>query len=160
VKIKKRKMPQIPIINLELAEVKDYIYATLEDQKAQRKLVLVIVSIALLLDNMLYMVIVPIIPDYLRRIGAWDTHLEGGETVTEAPREVTFKNNTGTYTYKEVRPPKLVNGVIVYEGEDAAVGLLFASKALVQLFINPFSGALIDRIGYDKPMMIGKPLVF
>ena len=45
-----------------------------QEPQAQRKLVLVTVSIALLLDNMLYMVIVPIIPDYLRYIGAWETH--------------------------------------------------------------------------------------
>ncbi|CDQ87064.1 unnamed protein product [Oncorhynchus mykiss] len=31
----------------------------------QRRIILVIVCVALLLDNMLYMVIVPIIPDYL-----------------------------------------------------------------------------------------------
>jgi DHA1 family vesicular acetylcholine transporter-like MFS transporter 3 len=153
-------MPQIPIINLELAEVKDFIMASLEDQKTQRKLVLVIVSIALLLDNMLYMVIVPIIPDYLRKLGSWDTHMEGGQTVTVAPRVVTFKNDTGIYTYNEARPPKVINGVIVYDGEDTAIGFLFASKALVQLFINPFSGALIDRIGYDKPMMIGLTIMF
>lgn len=41
------------------------------------------------------------------------------------------------------------------ESEDVAVGFLFASKAFVQLFINPFSGAFIDRIGYDVPMCIG-----
>jgi DHA1 family vesicular acetylcholine transporter-like MFS transporter 3 len=106
------------------------------------------------------MVIVPIIPDYLRKIGAWDTHTEGGELVTVAPRVVTFTNATGSYSYNEVRPPKLINGVIVYDGEDTAIGLLFASKALVQLFINPFSGAMIDRIGYDKPMMFGLTIMF
>lgn len=154
-------MPQVPILNLELAEVKDFILQKLEDEKAQRKMVLVIVSIALLLDNMLYMVIVPIIPDYLRRIGSWETHIEGGQTVTQAPRMITFTNQTGNYTYKEAPPPpKIINGVIVYEGEDSAIGLLFASKALIQLLINPFSGALIDRIGYDKPMMIGLTIMF
>ena len=50
------------------------VWDKLQEPKAQRQLVLVTVSIALLLDNMLYMVIVPIIPDYLRFIGAWDTH--------------------------------------------------------------------------------------
>ena len=50
------------------------VWDKLQEPKAQRQLVLVTVSIALLLDNMLYMVIVPIIPDYLRYIGAWDTH--------------------------------------------------------------------------------------
>ena len=37
----------------------------INDPDHQRRLVLVIVCIALLLDNMLYMVIVPIIPEYL-----------------------------------------------------------------------------------------------
>ena len=144
-------MPQIPIINLELAELKDFVLASLEDQKIQRKLILVIVSIALLLDNMLYMVIVPIIPDYLRKIGSWETHMEGGQTVTVAPRVVTFTNQTGNYTYNEVRPPKVINGVLVYDGEDTAIGFLFASKALVQLLINPFSGALLSLIHISEP---------
>ena len=38
--------------------------------------------------------------------------------------------------------------------------MLFASKAMVQLLINPFSGALIDRIGYDIPMCIGLSVIF
>jgi DHA1 family vesicular acetylcholine transporter-like MFS transporter 3 len=38
--------------------------------------------------------------------------------------------------------------------------LLFASKAIVQLMVNPFSGAIIDRIGYDIPMMIGLVIMF
>lgn len=49
----------------------------IEQPEYQRKLVLIVVCVALLLDNMLYMVIVPIIPDYLRQIGAWQTHKEG-----------------------------------------------------------------------------------
>lgn len=44
--------------------------------------------------------------------------------------------------------------------EDVAVGTLFASKAIVQLLVNPFSGALIDRIGYDIPMCIGLCVIF
>nr|NVI79555.1 VAChT [Cucujiformia] len=36
----------------------------------------------------------------------------------------------------------------------------FASKAIVQLMVNPFSGAAIDRIGYDIPMMIGLCIMF
>ena len=46
-------------INLLLLVVMTII---VQEPKYQRKLVLVTVSIALLLDNMLYMVIVPIIP--------------------------------------------------------------------------------------------------
>lgn len=120
----------VPVINLEVKEVKDIVWDKLQEPQNQRKLILVIVSIALLLDNMLYMVIVPIIPDYLRYIGAWG----------DEPYNASFKGD--------------------HHGQDQATGLLFASKAIVQLMVNPFSGALIDRIGYDIPMMIGLTIMF
>ncbi|CAF1293854.1 unnamed protein product [Adineta steineri] len=98
----------------------------------QARLIMLIVCIALLLDNMLYMVIVPIIPDYLTSIGEWTTILKN------------ISNRYSTHI----------------QNEDMAVGFLFASKAIVQLLINPFSGALIDRIGYDIPMCIGLSVIF
>ena len=99
-------MPVIPILNVDTYELRDLIvtkyedfYNRLQDQNSQRKLVLVIVSIALLLDNMLYMVIVPIIPDYLRKINAWDTHTEGG-TTSWFSQTTLYTNATGNYTGK------------------------------------------------------------
>ncbi|XP_059489581.1 vesicular acetylcholine transporter isoform X1 [Neocloeon triangulifer] len=127
---------QIPFINMEWNEFKEVAWAKIREPKNQRRIILVIVSIALLLDNMLYMVIVPIIPDYLRYTGAFGT-----------PPPVLDKNGT------------LVPGH-GHEGQDQATGILFASKAIVQLMVNPFSGALIDRIGYDIPMMIGLTIMF
>ena len=124
---------KIPIINMEIREAKEIIWEKLQEPKSQRRLILVIVSVALLLDNMLYMVIVPIIPDYLKFIGTFDD--DGG----------TNETFTGSHHH---------------HGQDSATGLLFASKAIVQLMINPFSGALIDRIGYDIPMMIGLIILF
>ncbi len=151
-------MPTIPFLNMEFSLAKEILMERIREPHMQRRLVLVIVSTALLLDNMLYMVIVPIIPDYLRTIGAWDTHIEGGEYVTEPSR--WHVNTTGNYSMPSEDKAKLINGVIVYEGEDAAIGVLFASKAIVQLMINPFSGALIDRVGYELPMMIGLCIMF
>lgn len=126
-------MTTIPIINMQFGELKEVVWAKLQEPKSQRKLILVIVSIALLLDNMLYMVIVPIIPDYLKYIGAFSDEPETNSTV---------------------------NGASTHHGQDSATGILFASKAIVQLMVNPFSGALIDRIGYDIPMMIGLTIMF
>ena len=41
-----------------------------------------------------------------------------------------------------------VGGILInYEGEDTGIGVLFASKAAVQIFINPISGTIIDKIG-------------
>lgn len=122
----------VPVVNLEVKEVKDIVWDKLQEPKSQRKLILVIVSVALLLDNMLYMVIVPIIPDYLRYVGAW-----GDEPYNAS-----------------------ITGPRSHHGQDQATGILFASKAIVQLMVNPFSGALIDRIGYDLPMMIGLCIMF
>ncbi|KAF5300475.1 hypothetical protein FQA39_LY02274 [Lamprigera yunnana] len=131
-------MTTIPIINMEFGELKEVVWTKLQEPRSQRKLILVIVSIALLLDNMLYMVIVPIIPDYLRYIGAYtDNIIPGNSTV--AP---------GTLVKHD------------HHGQNRATGVLFASKAIVQLMVNPFSGALIDRIGYDLPMMIGLCIMF
>lgn len=152
-------MPMIPFLNMEASLAKEILMERIREPHTQRRLVLVIVSTALLLDNMLYMVIVPIIPDYLRTIGAWDTHIEGGEYVTEPNR--WHVNATGNFSVpNEDKSVRLINGVVVYEGEDAAIGVLFASKAIVQLMINPFSGALIDRVGYELPMMIGLAIMF
>lgn len=124
---------QVPIINLEFNEVKEILWSKIQEPSSQRKLILVIVSIALLLDNMLYMVIVPIIPDYLREIGTWGDQSNMTLTVGQ-PRD--------------------------HHGQESATGFLFASKAIVQLMVNPFSGALIDKIGYDIPMMIGLTIMF
>lgn len=127
---------QVPLINLEVNELKEILWEKIQEPVIQRRLILVIVSIALLLDNMLYMVIVPIIPDYLRYVGSWG----------DIPTGVNF-------TEDPVNPPE-------HHGQDSATGVLFASKAIVQLMVNPFSGALIDRIGYDIPMMIGLSIMF
>lgn len=138
----------IPMVNLEVREVREILWDKIKEPTSQRKIILVIVSIALLLDNMLYMVIVPIIPDYLRYIGAWG---EAGydHVVTLAP----YKEGNRTITPTKIIPAS-------HEGQESATGVLFASKAIVQLMINPFSGALIDRIGYDVPMMIGLIIMF
>lgn len=128
--------------------MKEKILERVAEPNYQKRLILFIVCCALLLDNMLYMVIVPIIPDYLRSIGAWSTYTENAKWIR--------RNSTFGGAPKWER----VGGQVVYEGEDSAVGFLFASKAIVQLFINPFSGAIIDRIGYEIPMMIGLIVMF
>ncbi|KAM9360861.1 chromaffin granule amine transporter [Symphorus nematophorus] len=46
------------------------------------------------------------------------------------------------------------------EEENVRVGLLFASKALVQLLVNPFVGPLTNRIGYHIPMFAGFIIMF
>ena len=135
----------VPLINRDSQWVYEHVHSW--TQSNQKKLVLVIVSIALLLDNMLYMVIVPIIPKYLREIHAYETQYEGGENIT-----TTGEDGTVYISH--------VNYATHYVDEEVELGWLFASKALLQIFVNPLSGFIIDRIGYEIPMVIGLTVMF
>ena len=61
-----------------------------------------------------------------------------------------YKNESGTYEMTYINRTRKINigGMLIeYEGEDSGIGLLFASKAMIQIFVNPISGTVIDRIG-------------
>ncbi|KAI4889063.1 hypothetical protein NFI96_002035 [Prochilodus magdalenae] len=113
----------------------------MRDPKRQRTVILVIVCVALLLDNMLYMVIVPIIPDYLAGLES--------EAEAEAKAQTQARAN-GTGVGPTAAPVNL----------DVKIGVLFASKAILQLAVNPLSGPFIDRVGYDVPLLIGLTVMF
>ncbi|UJR27732.1 hypothetical protein I4U23_009009 [Adineta vaga] len=134
------------IIRNQITYAWDTLQEIINVPKRQRRLIMVIVCVALLLDNMLYMVIVPIIPDYLQSIGAW------GSTISNISKSVTTNGKVTKVTTNTNNDDD--------SSEDVAVGTLFGSKAIIQLLVNPFSGALIDRIGYDIPMCIGLCVIF
>ena len=123
----------IPVIT----PIKAKLLSWAENPSSQKILILVIVSVALLLDNMLYMVIVPIIPHYLREKNKTYILETGKDNVTV--RKIKWMYN---------------------QADDAELGILFASKAIVQLLVNPITGTIIDRVGYDKPMMAGLTIIF
>lgn len=45
-------------------------------------------------------------------------------------------------------------------GETVEIGIMFASKAFVQLLVNPIVGILTHRIGYSIPMFCGFIIMF
>ncbi|XP_050703680.1 synaptic vesicular amine transporter-like [Eriocheir sinensis] len=59
----------------------------------------------------------------------------------------------GGQRYVKMNHEDLVN-------ENVEVGLLFCSKAVVQLITNPFIGPLTHRIGYSLPMFAGFVIMF
>uniref|UniRef100_A0A915EQ44 Uncharacterized protein n=1 Tax=Ditylenchus dipsaci TaxID=166011 RepID=A0A915EQ44_9BILA len=124
-------LPKMNIHSIWANKVKSVVYhgkwlgKTHQQSKTQKKLVLVVVSIALLLDNMLYMVIVPIIPKYLRDIHAYEVEYVGYHNET-----TRLKNGTIVVT--------MTGGSFDYLDEEIELGWLFASKALV---------------GYELPMI-------
>ncbi|KAF7637877.1 MFS domain-containing protein [Meloidogyne graminicola] len=141
-------MVNIPMINKDSEWLKQRIDEWSSQPQMQKRLVLIVVSVALLLDNMLYMfkVIVPIIPKYLRDIHAYENKLMGiGLNILLANGSIVVK---------------MIGGQIDYLDEEIELGWLFAAKALLQIFVNPFSGFIIDRIGYELPMIIGLIVMF
>ncbi|XP_062319364.1 probable vesicular acetylcholine transporter-A [Osmerus eperlanus] len=122
----------------EMSERTKQLGTAIQDPDRQRRIILVIVCIALLLDNMLYMVIVPIIPDYLADL-----------------------QHEADYASEHLRHTNSSNITKVTKGNfDLQIGVLFASKAILQLLINPLSGPFIDRVGYDIPLFIGLNIMF
>ncbi|CAJ0602315.1 unnamed protein product [Cylicocyclus nassatus] len=137
----------VPILNRDSDAVRAATKQWIDQPQNQKKLVLVIVSVALLLDNMLYMVIVPIIPKYLRDIHAYEVEFYGYHNETE-------RLPNGTVIVRAV------GAKIDYLDEDIELGWLFASKAMLQIFVNPLSGFIIDRVGYEIPMVVGLVVMF
>ncbi|KAK5622544.1 hypothetical protein CRENBAI_001785, partial [Crenichthys baileyi] len=72
---------------------------------------------------------------------------------------LTGRINDTTSTTNTTDPSCLQDSVFLEE-ENVRVGLLFASKALVQLLVNPFVGPLTNRIGYHTPMFAGFIIMF
>uniref|UniRef100_H2U4T5 Solute carrier family 18 member A1 n=1 Tax=Takifugu rubripes TaxID=31033 RepID=H2U4T5_TAKRU len=143
------------------------------------RLVLVVVCVALLLDNMLLTVVVPIIPTFLYTIDhpspkAQNVHptptprdIYTGPWSEETPHLVSLFDNTtfSVESWMEASPypkPAAWTGLptdpnssclqdsLFLEEENVRVGFLFASKALVQLLVNPFVGPLTNRYQHQK----------
>ncbi|XP_075384375.1 vesicular acetylcholine transporter [Tenrec ecaudatus] len=149
------------------AKLSEKVGAALQEPRRQRRLVLVIVCVALFLDNMLYMVIVPIVPDYI-------AHMRGGsESPTVSPEgwvpipPTPTPANGSAATANGSAPPtaawpsrSALRPRYPTESEDVKIGVLFASKAILQLLVNPLSGPFIDRMSYDVPLLIGLAVMF
>uniref|UniRef100_A0A8C0IGC5 Solute carrier family 18 member A2 n=1 Tax=Bubo bubo TaxID=30461 RepID=A0A8C0IGC5_BUBBB len=162
----------------------------LREGRQSRKLILLIVFIALLLDNMLLTVVVPIIPSYLYSIkheknateiqttkpnvvsttmdnfqsifSYYDnsTMVTGNESDKTRPRELHHTQTEQMIVNVTPSPsdcPKEDKDLL---NENVQVGLLFASKATVQLITNPFIGPLTNRIGYQIPLFAGFCIMF
>ncbi|XP_055921583.1 synaptic vesicular amine transporter [Eupeodes corollae] len=148
--------------------------------RGSRRLVLVIVAIALLLDNMLLTTVVPIIPEFLYDIRHPDAPLDSFprtplSIITPAPPTLSPCSRNGdevlpTSSKMEYVTISDVENATLYRemeerhkelvGETVEVGLMFASKAFVQLLVNPIVGPLTHKIGYSIPMFAGFIIMF
>uniref|UniRef100_A0A3B5K7Q7 Synaptic vesicular amine transporter n=1 Tax=Takifugu rubripes TaxID=31033 RepID=A0A3B5K7Q7_TAKRU len=141
----------------------------LREERQSRKLILFIVFVALLLDNMLLTVVVPIIPSYLYSLDQSKVLVLKNNTESQEASSGAFQTIVSLYdhTVKTVgsnatsRPTELVparlpgtelpgnatcpESTSMLTNENVKVGMMFASKATVQLITNPFIGPLTNR---------------
>lgn len=144
--------------------------AYFHNARESRKLVLVIVAIALLLDNMLLTCVVPIIPEYLYEIRHQHDNLTTvamGQSTTPYPMsEWSEDPDYSREPHMEVSTVKTTTLSAIQKKhkelieENMEVGMMFASKAFVQLLANPFVGPLTNKIGYSIPMFCGFIIMF
>ncbi|XP_017538083.1 chromaffin granule amine transporter [Pygocentrus nattereri] len=155
----------------------------IRNSRGSPRLVLVVVCVALLLDNMLLTVVVPIIPTFLYNTEHQGSVLSSSPSLSPpSTGQPTFSSIVSLYdntTYTLITPPSNLSSPSTpppdgnvsgsseckddsefLEEENVRVGLLFASKALVQLLVNPFVGPLTNRIGYHIPMFAGFVIMF
>merc|ERR1719289_327887 len=138
--------------------------------RESRKLVLVIVAIALLLDNMLLTTVVPIIPEFLYQIRhRYDTTISNIMTTPMTTVDTMWLElNSSSYLEMENTTTTLSTTTLSAEQkkhkelveENLEVGVMFASKAFVQLIANPFVGRPTNSIGYSIPMFCGFVIMF
>uniref|UniRef100_A0A0K0DN88 MFS domain-containing protein n=1 Tax=Angiostrongylus cantonensis TaxID=6313 RepID=A0A0K0DN88_ANGCA len=200
------------------------LYETISKYRNNRKTLLLIVYIALFLDNMLLTTVVPIIPEYLLRIShpnstdlllynkpsnermigkrqivwdddAWDVPLSesSGANIPWSGNPLDPQKNTEEVRKIEKSKPNGLKGKVtenterksanfllirpctrstitssdtqkerhnILATENVLVGLMFGSKALVQLVANPWIGPLTNKIGYTLPMFAGFVIMF
>ncbi|CAK6445270.1 unnamed protein product [Pipistrellus nathusii] len=177
-----------------LRAVRDAPQHWLQEGRESRKLVLVVVFVALLLDNTLLTVVVPIVPTFLYNTELKEVntslHLSTATTSQHALTSPAFSTifsffDNNTMAVEESAPsattwtnatsgtitPPVTEAISSHknnclqhseflEEENIRVGLLFASKAVMQLLVNPFVGPLTNRIGYHIPMFAGFVIMF
>uniref|UniRef100_A0A3Q2P4Q0 Solute carrier family 18 member 2 n=1 Tax=Fundulus heteroclitus TaxID=8078 RepID=A0A3Q2P4Q0_FUNHE len=157
----------------------------LREERQSRKLILFIVFVALLLDNMLLTVVVPIIPSYLYNLDeSTDVEIRNNSLLQQVPsgsfhaivslydNAVRLSGSNSTISTADLVPPTAGGAQLSQNStdcpqsaskllnENVKVGMLFASKATVQLLTNPFIGPLTNRIGYQLPIFVGFCIMF
>ncbi|KAB0373530.1 hypothetical protein FD755_015189 [Muntiacus reevesi] len=135
------------------------------------KLVLLVVFVALLLDSMLLAVLGSTTTSRPTLTPTFSTIFSFFENNTVAIEESVPNGIARTSGISGTISPPVTEAIPAHgnncfqateflKEENIWIGVLFASKALMQLLVNPFMGPLTNRIGYHIPMFAGFVIMF
>ena len=107
------------------------------------------------------MFLVPVLPEYLKEIYE-PSEASIVKTISTASANKSFINSTQSFIGENEN--KSVNCGLSNENkffikETLYIGLLFASKPFVQCFANLAVGPIVDRIGFNLPMVFGNVIM-
>ncbi|XP_055300363.1 synaptic vesicular amine transporter [Sitodiplosis mosellana] len=150
--------------------IKSFVAMFLSQGECSRKFLTFVVYMATLLDNILLTVIVPILPDYLSQIDR--------ESFNSLQESLKYKNLYLHYVSTMFGKNAPVENVTMPENfqfdvvrdklwndnnlnkENGAVGILLATKALIQLVSTPIVKSMSNSFGYRIPTVIGTFILF
>ncbi|KAI0978155.1 hypothetical protein GJ496_007542 [Pomphorhynchus laevis] len=106
---------------------------------------------------MIYMVIVPILPSLLNSSN--QDQLDSNRSSQSSIGQQTYgpqNRNTSTSNSSDGAEEYIYDHA---DNEDMSLTLIFAIKAILQLFVSPMSGYVIDQFGSKKSMFVGLSLL-
>lgn len=68
---------------------------------------------------------------------------------------IMMRVNDSVLATDEISGSRTASGDNWLSGENGSIGMLLATKALVQLLVTPFVGRLTLRLGYRLPIVFG-----
>lgn len=106
------------------------------------------------------MFLVPVLPEYLKEI--YDP--PPNKNVSEKTNESFLSETMSSSVMEEVKNTTNTSCASLSDihfliRENLYIGLLFASKPLIQSFANLFVGPIVDRIGFNLPMVFGNVIM-
>ncbi|XP_044138712.1 chromaffin granule amine transporter-like [Bufo gargarizans] len=147
----------------------------IKEKRGSREVVLVVVSVALFLDCMLYTVVVPIIPSFLYELefknGNTSLDLMASSSASKASMYSLYDNATilsdqsiyqgiDNKTQGPSQNSSCNMETRVLQQENVQGGLLLASKAMVQIIASSMVGVITNRFGYEITMFFGFIILF
>ncbi|XP_076813316.1 synaptic vesicular amine transporter-like [Clavelina lepadiformis] len=137
-----------------------FVKERLERLRASNGMAMAIVYATLMLDNMLLTAVVPVLPEYFFRQHLAEapsnmSSLRHDPNTTETPPIPSTTSSTANVTIEPDSDCNMNQELAFLSDENLYIGILFASKPIVQIVANAAVGPISDYIGFDVPMFTG-----
>ena len=123
----------------------------LDNIRTSKTSIVISVTVGLFLENILLTVVIPIIPE----------HLSDLETnITKSKLSSIIDSSTADKALENLSELNIKDNVEESTSDDHfMIGILLASKAIVQILTNPFVGCVTKQIGFKMLLVCGFTII-